>query len=176
MDGGGDFIQRKVFQALPEGKRNQKLGQHKSLQNCQIPINSQDLPSPLNHTGGVHNTLVTRMRDLNLHTAIASTSLYMIHWSVKVANAWPYICWSLLTYLHHSMLYIGLAVRAHRSCYVSSCFEFNICFVSTISSLLCVPNMSQTKIGPPTLPNTSTLINPISTCYYLKLRNAITIY
>jgi hypothetical protein len=31
VDGGGDFIQREVFQALPEGKGNQKMGKHMSL-------------------------------------------------------------------------------------------------------------------------------------------------
>ena len=36
MDGGGDFIQREVFQALPEGKRSQKLGQHRSLRSLRL--------------------------------------------------------------------------------------------------------------------------------------------
>ena len=31
VDGDGDFIQHEVFQALPEGKKSQKLGQHKRL-------------------------------------------------------------------------------------------------------------------------------------------------
>ena len=31
VDGGGDFIRREVFQALPEGKKNQKLGEYRSL-------------------------------------------------------------------------------------------------------------------------------------------------
>ena len=31
MDGGGDFIQREVFQALPKKKRSRKLGQPKNL-------------------------------------------------------------------------------------------------------------------------------------------------
>jgi hypothetical protein len=31
VDGGGDFIHREFFQALGEGKRSQKLGQHRSL-------------------------------------------------------------------------------------------------------------------------------------------------
>jgi hypothetical protein len=31
MDGSEDFIKREVFQALPEGKRSQKLKQHRTL-------------------------------------------------------------------------------------------------------------------------------------------------
>ena len=46
MDGGGDFFQRDFFQALHEGKRSKKLGQHKSLYICHITINRRDLPSP----------------------------------------------------------------------------------------------------------------------------------
>ena len=45
VDGGGDFIQCEIFQALPGGKRNQKLGQHRSLQIFQIKIDGQYLPS-----------------------------------------------------------------------------------------------------------------------------------
>ena len=79
----------------------------------------------------------------------------------------------------HGVLYTRLVVCAHMSCYVSSWFEFNICFMSTVASLLSVPSKSQIEIGALTLSNMfdiqSTLITPISTSYYLELGNAITI-
>ena len=45
MDGGGDFIQREIFQALLEGKRSQKPGRHRSLYISQVIIAGRDLPS-----------------------------------------------------------------------------------------------------------------------------------
>ena len=45
MDGIGDFILREIFQALPKGRRNQKLGQHNNLYISQIVIDDQDLPN-----------------------------------------------------------------------------------------------------------------------------------
>ena len=43
---GEDFIQCKVFWALPEGRRSQKLGHHRNLKICQIAIEGRDLPGP----------------------------------------------------------------------------------------------------------------------------------
>jgi len=45
VNGGGDF-NSKVFQALPQEKKNQKLGQHKNLEMFEIAADGRDLPSP----------------------------------------------------------------------------------------------------------------------------------
>ena len=47
VDGGGDFIHREVIQTPPEGKRSQKMGQHKSFQISHIAMDGRDLPSAL---------------------------------------------------------------------------------------------------------------------------------
>ena len=60
VDGGGDFIQREVFQALPEGKRSQTLEQHRSLQIWQIVIDGRDLSSPPTTRGRLLRTHVAR--------------------------------------------------------------------------------------------------------------------
>ena len=54
-DGGGDFVQREFFQALPEGKRGQKLGQHRSFYIYQIVIDAWDLPNRRPHGRRLHH-------------------------------------------------------------------------------------------------------------------------
>ena len=58
---GGDFIQHEVFQALPEGRRNKKLGHIGAFRYVRLQSTAKIFLAP-DHMGGVHNTLVRHGR------------------------------------------------------------------------------------------------------------------
>ena len=68
VDGGGDFIQHEVFQALPEGKRSKELGQHRKLIRSIRSQSTTKIFLAPDHTRGIHNASMTR-------------HLYMSFWS-----------------------------------------------------------------------------------------------
>ena len=58
MDGGGDLIQSEGFQALPERKRNHKLGNTRTFRYVKSQSTAKIILAP-DHMGSVHDASVT---------------------------------------------------------------------------------------------------------------------